>query len=76
VTTLRKLRLIANAGDPDDILVLRISVVEAAMRVLKAYDHRKGVNDFVWSDNVDNAVSRLVTVTRRYKAAVRRRERL
>lgn len=67
VTSPRRLKLVSNAGDPDDVLPLRIDVVAAARLYVKAL----GGTD---QAAVICACGNLVRAVRRYNGAVRNRK--
>lgn len=75
MSSVRKLKMIANAGDPDEALSIRIDVVAAAMKVLEVLEkgRREKLNDFVVCGLVDEATQDMLAVCRRYRTAVRRR---
>lgn len=68
-----RIALVHDAGDPNDALPLRIDVVAAAMKVLEVHEKRKGLTDWQWSDNIDEALEALVRKCRRYRKACRAR---
>ncbi len=59
-----RLKLIANAGEPDDVLALRIDVV------LRAVEWYEALGDFAAVDDAEIALERAV---RKYRRAVKRR---
>lgn len=76
--SLRRLAIVAGAGDPDDALALRIDVVAAAVKVTRAIDKQtrsKQSEQLYLQGEVDLAVSDLHQKTKRYMAACRRRVR-
>lgn len=69
MASISSLRLVAGAGEPDDVPAKRIDVVAAAERY---YEAAIAGTDFV---EIGNAESAFFTAMRRYKAAVKRRQR-
>lgn len=74
MTSIRKLKLIANAGEPDDVLAVRIDVVHAAMKVFEKFAASKLDNPLVGMP-VTQAMTDMVRTCRKYKLAVTRRAR-
>ncbi len=67
MTTLRHLKLAAQAGEPDDVLALRIDVVAAAVAWYEALP----IADPMALDDAETSLERAV---RRYQRAVKRRQ--
>lgn len=67
MTSVRRLKVVAGAGDPDDFLVLRSDVVAAAVGWQEACHSGDEIR-------VANAEERLAKIVSKYRAAVRRRE--
>lgn len=78
MTSIRKLKIISGAGEPDDVLGLRIDVVEAAGKVYETHQAlmrlRKKDGWPPLMEACDNAVTDLVIKYGRYKAALKRRQ--
>jgi hypothetical protein len=60
-----RLKLIANAGEPDDVLALRIDVV------LRAVEWYEALGDFAAVDDAE-----IARAVRKYRRAVKRRAEL
>lgn len=78
MTTVRHLKALAGAGDVDPALAFRIDVVAAAGKVYEATQrmYRCKRRDCLDAANdVDNAVSELVIMYGRYKAALAKRQK-
>lgn len=71
MTDTRQLRIVAGAGEPDDVLALRIDVVKAACELVKAWGCGQAFNT-----QIDDAERKLELVVHRYKAAMKRRKRV
>ena len=69
MTSVRKLRMAAGAGEPDSVLALRIDLVAAAVLWSEAH------GDYEKSTAMQRALreDRLILACERYKRAVRRR---
>lgn len=71
MTTVRKLQLAANAGEPDSVLARRIDVVMRACALVDAW-RRFGTKTHT---DLDMPEHKLEVAVRRYKGAVKNRER-
>lgn len=71
MTTVRKLQLAANAGEPDSVLARRIDVVMYACALVAAW-HKFGTKRHV---DLDMPEHKLEVAVRRYRGAVKNRER-
>lgn len=74
MTSIRKLKMIQGAGDPDDVLARRIDVVAAAEKwydVQSLQDRKR--EDWVKIEDADDTLKQAV---RRYRAAVKSRAKL
>lgn len=69
MTSIRQLKLVANAGDPDSTLALRIDIVQAA---IEWYDTCKDKGPD-W-DAISKVEDKLERAIRKYKAAVKKRK--
>lgn len=65
----RHLKIIANAGEPDDVLALRIDVIAAAVRMVDVWDRTGSENEETW----ENAHDELADAVHKYNRAVKRR---
>jgi hypothetical protein len=72
MTTVRKLQLAANAGEPDSVLARRIDVVAAAVKVVDAWSTFGTTTDLSQLDELEN---KLTLAVRRYKSALKNRGR-
>jgi hypothetical protein len=72
--SLRKLKLAAGAGEPDDVLALRIDVVACA-EIWADQLRSPHKDDFEWAEKLDEMEEKLYRATCRYQAAVARRRR-
>lgn len=72
MVTIRQLQLIANAGDPDDVLARRIDVVAAALAWHETA--KMGYDNEADRERVDVAAAKLDRACRRYKRAIRQRK--
>lgn len=70
----RHLRVAAGAGDPDDVLAMRIDVVAAAKALVAAVDS-KGLTDTEWHVEVEKATDNIYRKAKRYMRACERRQR-
>lgn len=66
--SIRRLRVVANAGEPDEVLARRIDVVKAAQEWYDAHDSE----DYTLHDVADDKLERAV---RSYRRALARRQR-
>lgn len=69
MTTVRKLQLAANAGEPDSVLARRIDVVMHACALVAAW-HKFGTKNHV---DLDMQEHKLEVAVRRYKGALKNR---
>lgn len=72
MTDTKHLRLVAGAGDPNDVLPLRIDVVTAATRLVDAID-AKGLTETEYQVDVENATDEVYRRTKRYMLACKAR---
>lgn len=73
MTSVQRLRILAGAGDPDDVLSRRIDVVAAAVALVDSWTG--GKMDGAHLAAIDGAEDRLAIAVRRYKTSLRRRQR-
>jgi len=69
MTSIRKLRVVANSGEPDEVLARRIDVVKAAQEWYDAHDRSEDL------DAMDRTEDTLRSAVRRYRRALARRQR-
>jgi hypothetical protein len=69
----RHLRIAAGAGDPDDVLTLRIDVVTAAKALVAAVD-AKGLTETEWHAEVEKATDDVYRKAKNYMHACARRK--
>lgn len=70
MTSVRRLQLIANAGEPDSVLALRIDVVIAACALVEAWGKFSTKNHM----DIDPLEHKLEIAVRRYRGAVKQRQ--
>jgi hypothetical protein len=73
VTDTKHLRVVAGAGDPTDVLPLRIDVVKAATRLVDAMD-ATGLTETEYRAEVDNAIDEVYRRAKKYKKACGERQ--
>lgn len=69
MASVSQLRIVHGAGEPDDVLAKRIDVVQASVRF---YDAVMAGDDL---GAIDTAENTFFTAVRRYKSAIKRRQR-
>jgi hypothetical protein len=68
MTTVRRIQLVANAGEPDSVLARRVDVVSAAVKLVERWC--SATEEPTAIRELEN---NLVVAVRRYKGAIRRR---